>query len=113
MFTDPVKDLSNGHLAFKYESTTETAITWEITDIDIIKCSKANAVESVVINNPSITVNNGIITVNAMEGSVEVFNVIGQKIFSAPANGVQTIEGLKKGQIYIIRQGNKTTKIVL
>ena len=63
----------------------------------------------------SIQVQGGDILVPAASGqSIEIFNVLGQKVQSVVASSdVTTISGLVQGQIYIVKVAGQTTKVIL
>lgn len=63
----------------------------------------------------NVYTNNGVILVTvATDTIVEVYNALGQKLYSAPSeNGQLEITGLASGQLYIVKSDSHLVKVVL
>lgn len=113
--TMPAADVSNMRIAFRYTSNTEIATTWEVTNIKIMQCDYTTRINKLVIlDEDFVTVKEGRVIIDTKSGGlIEIFNLSGQKVYSISAIGIQIIEGLNKGEIYIVRCAGRVAKVAL
>lgn len=108
-----------------YDITDDAAVrhTGTLTNIEILAYDEEGFEytinNSTAINNVEASLevytNNGNIIVPAEAGQrIEVYNMMGQTLYSGMAqNAETTISGLATQQVLVVRAGNKTAKVVL
>ena len=76
--------------------------------------TKGTSVESFRDNEVNIFVNNHCLYVRSSESNlIQVYNSVGILCYSMLVEGMQEIKELKKGELYIVKLGGKTLKVVL
>lgn len=88
--------------------------TYILAGLRDLKLSKVTSIESAqVFNNVFVREGNVYVNTNAAT-TINVYNVLGGLVKTINANeGMNTIEGLNRGQMYIIRTGAENVKVVL
>ncbi|MFV0391612.1 MAG: choice-of-anchor J domain-containing protein [Paludibacteraceae bacterium] len=104
---------SNVRVAFKYTSTSAAAGTWEITNL-IATVNRPTGVDNVKDTPLTVFGSNGRIVFESTDSNiVEVYNAMGQKIYTnRTVDGLNTININAKG-LLIVKVGNRTGKVIL
>lgn len=64
--------------------------------------------------NWNIFAKNGVLFVDAAANTIEIFNIMGQKIYSQKGeNGIMSINNLPQSQVLVVRCGNKVKRVIL
>lgn len=84
-----------------------------VDNVSVVKAGESSISKTESANR--IYGSNGVVTVKAEKvGIAEVYNLLGQKITSFQVKeGDNTLNGLSKGQIYMVKFAGKTQKVVL
>ena len=128
-------ELASGSITITWVSGNLYNVTYDVTDANSVKhagtvndveiLAYTEAGEDYTVNNSSaighveasleVYTRNGNIVVPAEAGQrIEVYNMMGQTIYSGVAqNAETTISGLAAQQVLIVRAGNKTAKVIL
>ena len=100
--------------AFKYQSNSTAASTWEIKELNLnAACVNTNITDKTEISQSKISVVGKRIKIeNKQPISVSVFDITGRVLFSVKLIQSVEIPVLQSG-IYIVRTGNKASKVVV
>ncbi len=100
--------------AFKYQSNTTSASTWEIKELNLnATCVNTAISEKIEISQSKVSVVEKRIKIeNQLPLSVAVFDITGRELFSTQLVKSVEIPVLQSG-IYIIRIGNKPNKVIV
>jgi endonuclease/exonuclease/phosphatase family metal-dependent hydrolase len=100
--------------AFKYQSNTTAASTWEIKELNLnATCVNTNISDKIEISQSKISVVGKRIKIeNKQPLSVSVVDITGRILFSAKPIQIVEIPILQSG-IYIIRTGNNANKVIV
>ena len=105
---------NNVRFALKYISTTAAASTWEVKNFTLnATCPTTSTPATIAIAQSKIYVANGYIRIeNNQPLQVVIYDITGRVLFTAKEAQKIEIPAYNKG-IYIVRAGNKTTKIII
>ena len=128
-------ELASGSITIVWVSGNLYNVTYDVTDANSVKhagtinnveiLAYTEAGEDYTVNNSNaiahveasleVYTSNGNIVVPAEAGQrIEVYNMMGQTLYSGMAqNAETTISGLATQQVLVVRAGNKTAKVVL
>ncbi len=109
--TSPALDLTN--FIFNYDTKTGgwDNINWVMGLI----YTTPSGEEKVLYNHPTVYAYNEVIRVLSQDESpISVYDLTGRQLIQQTATvGINDIQGLKKGQLYVVKQGNNVTKVSL
>lgn len=104
------KDAIKG-LYFSQNTADNTEHTLYVDEITFEKADDT-AIGEVQINAKNVNYNNGLLTINDYEGMVEVFNITGQKVFTAEMANSAVACQLQQG-IYVVRYAQGASKLIV
>lgn len=104
----------NVRIAFKYLSDNTVASTWEIRNLNVTgQCINTQANNTVNDENSLIYTRNGSIQIeNKMAVPVAIYDITGRILYNSTATQHAEFNATQQG-IYLVRCGNKVTKVVV
>ncbi|MDX9918823.1 MAG: choice-of-anchor J domain-containing protein [Paludibacter sp.] len=104
----------NIRIAFKYLSDNTVASTWEIRNLNVTgQCINTQANNTVNDENSLIYTTNGSIQIeNKMAVPVAIYDITGRILYNSTATQHAEFNATQQG-IYLVRCGNKMTKVVV
>ena len=104
----------NVRIAFKYLSDNAIASTWEIRHLNVIgQCIDTQVNNSTNDENSLIYTRNGSVQIeNKMAVPVTIYDITGRILYNSAATQHAEFNATQKG-IYLVRCGNKVTKVVV
>jgi hypothetical protein len=105
---------NNVRIAFKYLSDNTVASTWEIRNLNVTgQCINTQANNTVNDENSLIYTRNGSIQIeNKTAVPVVIYDITGRILYNSAATQHAEFNATQKG-IYLVRCGNKVTKVVV